>query len=189
MKRAIVRLIPVLLLMMSGCSYFTLVESGTSQTVGEVFRVQPRLAWSMHEDHGVVFWTIDGPALHRLTFVPAVDSGEGLDLGFGPTRDLPAFADTMTPLEIMDLVEATLARSDCHGIEKSDLKPARFGTLEGFRFQMAFATRSGLRYRGLVAGAVQGRRLHLVLYAGSDLYHYERYLPEVTAIIDSMEIL
>jgi hypothetical protein len=125
-----------------------------------------------------------------LLFFTGVEDGKSLyDLGHGRDDHPPVYRSHMTSLEIMDLLEATLARSGVHHIETKDLRPSRFGGLEGFRFEFDYVTDMGLQYRGFFKGTQRDGRLLALMYLGTALYHYEKNLPHAEQILSTLVIL
>lgn len=179
----------VCVFILSGCAHYRLVSAGQVLTVGGAFSVSPRIDWSMSDRNHPVTWTVDGPALQKLQFFPGIENGKPLiELPAAADRPMPSFKAKMTPIEIWDLIEATLSRMSAHEIKNERVQPAPFGSLEGFRFFFSFVSAAGLDYRGLAAGAVKDQKLFLVMYTGTKRFYYDKCLKEVERIIDSIKI-
>lgn len=176
---------------LAGCGTYQLVESGHRVTVGECFRVDPDIPWSMTKKAGVFIWTVDGQDLDRLIFFPGIKDGAPLiDLKKSAgSPQMPTYKDSMSLLEVVDLLEATMARLDYHQFEKQNLQPATIGGLDGFRVDFSFVSKQGLEYRGFAAGATKDHKLYLVMYMGAALHYYDQYKPIADHIITGMEIL
>jgi hypothetical protein len=188
--RTLLALIAVVFIV-AGCGTYQLVESGHRVTVGECFRVDPGIPWSMTKEGGVIVWTVDGQALERLIFFPGIKDGApliGRNRSAG-TPQMPTYKDSMTLLEVADLLEATMARLNYHQFEKQNLRPATIGGLDGFRVDFSFVSEQGLEYRGFAEGATKDHKLYLVMYMGTALHYYNRYEPIADQIITGMEIL
>ena len=188
--RGVLALIAVVFIL-AGCGVYRLVESGHRITVGECFRVDPEIAWSMTKDVGVVVWTVDGRGLEQLLFFPGVKDGAPLIARkqSGKSQPMPTYEDSMTLLEVVDLLEATMARLNYHQFAKQNLRPAPIGGLDGFRVDFSFVSEQGLEYRGEAVGATKDHKLYLVMYMGTALHYYDRYKTTVDRIITGMEIL
>jgi len=171
-----------------GCAQYSLVKAGGKTNVGNTYSVAPQIDWSMSSSNDLVVWTVDGPFLEKVFFFPAIENGKPL-LKAANDKKMPFFASTMTPIEIMDLVEATLARMKAQSIKKKNLKPAPFGKEEGFRFTFSYVSEDGLDYKGFAAGTVKDQKLYLVMYVGTDLCYFDKYVAEVEKVIDSIEII
>jgi len=175
----------------ASCGKYQLVESGHKVIVGECFRVDPEIPWSMTKEAGVFVWTVDGEVLERLIFFPGIKDGAPLVAlqKSGDSREMPTYKDNMTLLEVVDLLEATMARLDYHQFEKRNLRPETIGGLDGYRVDFSFVSKQGLEYRGFAAGAKKAHKLYMVMYMGTTLHYYDRYETIVDRIINSMEIL
>lgn len=181
----------VVILFLAGCAKYQLIQGGSTVTVGKSFRVNPEIAWSQYKSGNVHIWTINGPALERLMFFPAIEDGEAL-LDIKPqagSKEMPKFKSSMTLLDIVDLLEATFARLDTHQFEKQNLEPTPFGGQEGFRIEFSFVEDSGLQRRGVAAGAVKDDKLYMIIYAGAAIHYYEKHAATADHIINSVEIL
>ena len=180
----------VLLTVSIGCMHYSLVTAGKTIRIGNLLKVESSINWSKSEINGVETWTIDGPRLQRLMFFKRVkDNKPLLKIKGVDEKNTPLYKSSMTPIEIMELIEAALARSGGHKIVKKDLRPESFGGLDGFRFEFNFITKNGLKYNGFVVGAKKDDRLLTIMYLGTALYYYEKYLEDVEKIISSIEIL
>ena len=125
---------------------------------------------------------------------------------------LPRFRAHMTPTEIMEFcvgsirlmaggVEtANVARGwmpsegirtasiNAASIEATGLRPMDFGGLSGFRFDLRFLSKEGLRREGLVAGTVHEGRLYLIVYSGASEHYFSTHREAVERLIASVRI-
>ena len=173
---------------LAGCAQYSLIKAGNRTNVGKSFRVDPQIDWSMYSRNDLVVWTVDGPILEKVYFFPGIENGKPL-LNASNDKKMPVFSSTMTPIEVMDLVEATLARQKALSIKKENLKPAPFGKLEGFRFNFSYVSEDGLEYKGIAAGTIKDKKLYLIIYTGTNLFYYDKYVQEVEKIVNSVEII
>jgi hypothetical protein len=74
-------------------------------------------------------------------------------------------------------------------VEATDLRPAGFGSLSGFRFDFRFLSGEGLEREGMVLGTIHKEKLYLIVYTGARQYYYSTYKEEVERIFHSIEIL
>jgi hypothetical protein len=159
-------------------------------TIGNTIQVEPQTSWSKSEGNGIITWTADGPELERILFFPGVESGAPLvKASTENDKEMPLFSSSMTPLEVMDLLEATLSRMEFHDIKMERLTPHPFGGLNGQKVFFSYASKDGLRYKGFAAGAMKDERLFLVIYTGADLLYYDKYLAEAEKIVSSIKIM
>lgn len=175
---------------LTGCTHYSLVTPKERISVANCFSVDTNVAWSMAKENGVVVWTADGPGLQELIFFPGIASGSPLIKIQGQdSKKMPVYEDTMTSLEIVDLVEATFSKLNFYKFEKQNLKPQVIGGEDGFRFDFNYVSKDGLDYMGFAAGAVKSQKLYLVMYTGTSLHYYEKYASEADHIINSLKIL
>jgi len=180
------------LFIVSGCAYYSLVETGKQVQVGQGLAVESDIAWNKATWRGAVTWTVDGPSLQQLIFLTGIDDGKPL---FTPARQgqnsekMPKFRSGMTSLEIVDLLEATLVRENVHQFEKQNIQPVTFGGRDGFRFDFSYVSSGGLNYNGIATGAVKDDKLYLIMYLGTSMHYYEKYVEQVEQIINSVEFL
>ncbi|KPJ99305.1 MAG: hypothetical protein AMJ60_05455 [Desulfobacterales bacterium SG8_35] len=179
------------ILIVTGCAHYTLIEAGKKVEVGQAFMVDPGISWSMAKENGVIIWTVDGPGLQRLIFFPGIEDGSPL-FKASPGQEaekMPIFEAAMTLLEVMDLLEATLVQRQFHQIKEHNLLPLTIGGHEGFWVDFSYASKAGLEYKGFAAGAIKERRLYLVMYTGTALHYYEKYAAEAEKIVKSIEFM
>ncbi len=191
MRRATVGL--VLLLLVTGCARSGLVGPGTVE-VGDYYTVDSELAWSVDETGNTEIWTVDGPSLQAIRFFTGLEDGDALfeerTTLFGSDDDekLSRFRKNMTANDIMEFVLDSLTHAGVVGVTASNLRPQRFGDLVGFRFDMTYIFPSGLEGEALAVGAVDGERLHLILYSGARIHYFPKYLDAVEHIIGSVRM-
>lgn len=182
----------------AGCAPYSLVEPSRTR-IGESYSVEPQIRWTSLRDQGrTELWTVDGPALEHLRFVKDVADGQTL-LGRAittpgpggretPEDRQPRFRATMTPSEIIELVVDTWTLIGATQIEATGLRPAKFGSIDGFRFDLAFVWADGVDARAIVAGAVVRQRLQLIVYSGTRLHYFDKHRPAVDRLIDSVHV-
>jgi hypothetical protein len=192
MKRSIfLSILLVIVTIMVGCAHYSLVDSREKFLVGKGILVKTNIAWNVAKENGLIIWTIDGPGLQKLLFFTGIKDGKPL---FKPkpgqdSEKVPMFRNTMTSLEIVDLIEASLSRQNVHQFEKKNLQPKNIGGEEGFQFDFSYFSEQGLEYEGLAAGTIKNNQLYLFLYTGVALHYFEKYISEVDYILQSIEFL
>lgn len=173
----------------AACAPYSMVKSGQEVQVGKAFAVTTPVNWSKSGNGTVETWTIDGPQLQRLIFFKGVEDGRPLFSGHGSAeKDMPVFKSVMNSLEIKEFIEASLTRSGAHQMLTKDLRPAKMGHLDGFRFEFSFLVESGLKYDGFVVGAKQQDRLLAIMYVGTALHHYGKHLDDAEKVIASVVV-
>jgi hypothetical protein len=166
------------------------VERKTVDVEG-AYTVDPQITWSEFPgsstaSNGLV-WTVDGLFLQRLDLFGGIEDGQAL---FEPTgaeeESLPIFRADMRENEVQEFVLDTLAQQGFVDVEAINLRPSDIGSRKGFRFDLVMATASGLEMKGLVAGAIVGDELNLVLYTGTRLHYFAVRQSAVEGIIKSI---
>ena len=183
--------IAVLLITLTACAQYSLVEART-QKIGGAYTVDAQIAWNKHAEGKVEIWTADGPGLEALRFIKGLNDGDALftrPVGTAKEIKFPAYRVGMTASEVMEFVVDSLGRAGAAEVEARGLQPARFGAVPGFRFELTFATAQGLEMSGLAAGAVIEDALHLILYTGARVHYFPKYRDDVERLLGSIEMI
>ncbi|HEV2607161.1 MAG TPA: hypothetical protein VGT79_04180 [Xanthomonadaceae bacterium] len=178
------------LALLAGCAGERLVQPGIASANGGIVIDTP-IAWSRFVFSRYEIWTVDGIPLNRLYIVPSVKNGEHVFLERRVSAnhpDAPAFRTGMRAEEIRDIVLDALTETGAVNIESEGLRPARFGTIDGLRFEFSASTAAGLQYRGMVLAAAHGDELTFLLWMAPAEYYYGRDAASVARILDSARI-
>jgi hypothetical protein len=197
----------VLVLALAACEHYALVPP-TRTTIHQAFTVEPPRPWNrwsftfekispfefpLHEQWPgpVETWTAEGYGLDRIIFVAGLTSGSPLIKEDDSKDPIPKFRDDMTASEIMEFFEASLARTaQTTLIETKNLRPTQFGGVDGFRFDIRYVRKDDeVDTDGIVVGAVRNKKLYLIFFSGTHLYHYSKLLPDVEKLIASVKFL
>jgi len=146
------------------------------------------LDWSREVYSRMELWTIDGLPLNEFVLVSKVRPDEHVFLGAHDKKkhpDGPWFREGMRPDEIRDVLLDGLRQDGWQNVSASHLRPARFGDVEGLRFDLELTHGNGLVYRGLACAAVhEGRLTHWFWIAPAEHY-YGRDVAAVNAMFES----
>ena len=198
MVTARIGLLLLAVLLLASCAQpFVLVEPKT-QTVGEVISVEPGMTWNKMGSHRfkgkVEVWTLDGPTLNTLVFFTGVPDGEPL---FVPTNASekqeekpPVFRSSMNPLEVQELLQATMARffgSTIAETQNLNMQPVAEGN--GFRFETHLIGNDEVERSGIFTGTISKGKLYGAWFQGAKLHYFERYVPEYDRIIASAKLI
>ena len=134
-------------------------------------------------------WTIDGFGLDELFFFSGVASGAPLlrIAGVAP-KDMVLYNTTMLPDDVMDMIAGTLGKAGDQQLRTSALRPVPFGTVTGFRFDLAFTTEDGLQMKGMAFFAQRRKKLDVILFVAPSEYYYDQYAPTVEKIVSSVQV-
>lgn len=179
--------------LLAGCAPFTLINP-ERQTVGDVISVQPGTKWNKITNHNfqgkVEVWTLDGSVLNTLVFFTGVPGGEPLFtrrvMGSDQGEKPPVFKSSMNPVEIQELLEATVARFFQTTLaEGRNLKPVPIAEGKGFRFETRLVGRDEVERAGVFVGTIRNQKLFGAWFQGAKLHYFDRYLPEFERIVSS----
>lgn len=184
------RLLAILLsTALAGCAGgYTLVEPGRVQ-IDDEFSVASKVAWSQLVFGERHLWTINGAGLEAIWFYAGLKDGDSLIANVDQDKDAPRFDSDMRPNEVMELVVDSFGRAGAVNVEATGLRPARFGSMDGYRFELTLQTAEGLIKRGLAIGTIEEEKLQLIVYLAAGMYYYDRYLDEVESIFASVEMI
>ena len=183
----------VLGLLLAGCGGGqALVEPAAPVALSGTVKLRPQIAWSRSEDGPIETWTVDGENLNALVFVKGATNGDTLlpseALG-DRLGELPAYDREMTRLEVHDLYVATLSKLGYSRIATREVRPWSLGGRPGFRFEFSHQAEDGLRREGLAAGLVAAGRLWLITYTAPEVHYFQKYKPQVEALLSSITLL
>lgn len=188
----------VAIFLLTACApAFSLIKP-ERQTVGGVISVQPGVAWNkvgMHNYQGhVEVWTLDGQVLNTLVFFTGVPDGQPLFTvrAFGAPEGEKAavFRATMNPIEIQELLEATVSRYfQTTIVEVHNLKPMPIANGQGFRFETRMIGRDEVERDGVFVGTIRNQKLYGAWFQGAKLHYYKRYLPEFDDMVASAQLV
>ncbi|MDP6951147.1 MAG: hypothetical protein QGF53_00155 [Alphaproteobacteria bacterium] len=180
----------LLLLLAVACEQVTLVEPGT-QSINSAYEVTTPVAWSRFPLAPMEQWTIDGLPLQNLRLYAAIENGDALfeNSRAKPDDGVPRYRSGMRAGDVAELAVASLARAGANDPSFSNLRPAAFGSLSGFRFDIAFLSSDGLAYRGLAFAAIDEESiLRLLLYIGTAAVYFDAHRETVETIFRSVSM-
>ena len=178
-------------LVLAACVGFQAVGGGKPVNVGGSITVDSQVAWAHASGANTsgAIWTIDGFGLNELRFLTGIQPGSPLMQVSGvPRRELGAYQTSMLPNDVMDLFSSTLTRTGQQQVRPSALRPAPFGSVQGFRFDLEFVTKDGLQMKGMVLAAQRDGKLDLILFTAPAEYYFERHAPTVEQIFASIRV-
>jgi hypothetical protein len=184
----------LLVLLVTGCAPYALVEPKRI-AIDNGLTVEPQIAWtrpnpdSIQKRGPTQAWTVDGFALDEVLFYPGIADGQPLARQVDGQEKLPVFKKDLTAPEIMDLLEATVRRANQTTLtETHNLRPADFGGVPGFRFEMNVVLKDELPRKAIAAGAVSDGKLYMIVYQAPRLYYFDKYADVVERIIASAQL-
>lgn len=185
------------IILLTGCATYTLVKP-ERQTVGDVISVQPGISWNKVGLSGfqgqVEVWTIDGSQLNTLVFFTGVPDGEPLFTRRTTNPEQhekpPVFRANMNPIEIQELLEATVARFFQTTLaEGRNLNFETIADGEGFRFETRLVGRDEVERVGIFVGTIRNKKLYGAWFQGARLQYFHRYVPEFNGLVKSAKLV
>jgi hypothetical protein len=92
----------------------------------------------------------------------------------------------MRPEEVRDIIVAAMQGQNLVNITTSHLRPQKYGSVDGLRFDFAMANSDGLIYKGTVAAAEKDGKLTVLLWKAPAEYYYGRDVAAVTKMLDTL---
>lgn len=187
-RRLQVLLLALLVALIAGCA-----SGGKLVTAAEGVRVfdlqfDTGLDWARERQQRIELWTIDGLPLNQFVVIAKVRPNEHVFLSARERKnrpDGPWYRAGMRPDEIRDVLLDALRGDGWSHVSASNLRPARFGSVDGIRFDVELVHGNGLRYRGTYAAAEhEGKLTHWFWIAPAEHY-YGRDIAAVTRMFDS----
>ncbi len=184
-------LLALALLMLAACAS----SGGVLQHAGVVdvydMQITTDLNWARIKDplqHEEI-WTIDGMALNSLSIFSGIADGQHvfmLGRERSSHRDGPWFHSGMRADEIRDVVIAAMIRQGMVNVASQNLRPQRFGTVDGLRFEFTAVSNAGLIYKGKVAAAQRDGKLDLLLWKAPAEYYHDRDAASIDRMLDGL---
>ena len=178
---------------LASCQSFQAEERSKTYNVGDGITVDPQMVWTRMAGPRVGdtrrVWTIDGLGLDELLFLTGVTVGAPLLRIPGVARkDMVLYNATMLPDDVMDMIASTFGKNGDQQVRTAALRPVPFGTVTGFRFDLAFTTEDGLQMKGMAFFAQRRKKLDVILFVAASEYYYDPYAPTVEKIFSSVQV-
>lgn len=184
----------LLLLALAGLA--ACATGGRLQTAGRTevlgMTVETSLDWARYAGSRQEAWTIDGTALNQLRLFTGTRPGEHVFHLGRERRNIPQGAWYQPGLradELHELLLAALREQGWAAVQSSNLRPARFGSVDGLRFEFSMASQRGLRYAGTAALFERDGKLTTIYWQAPVEHYHPRDAAAVAALIDSIQPL
>lgn len=178
------------LLPLAACASYTAVNADKAVDVGDGVSVMPQIQWGQAPMTGFrgTLWTEDGASLDLLYFFTGIEPGKPLiDVRSADGKER-VYDKTMLPDDVMELLVTNFQNLGYTDITTANLKPAPFGALTGFRFDLNFATHGGLLMKGTALAAQHGDKLDLIVFAAPSEYYFDHYSDTVDKLLSSVTV-
>lgn len=180
-------LLAVLIVLTACATGGTLQTAGRTEVLG--LQLQTSLDWARYSGSRQETWTIDGTALNQLRLLTGTKPREHVFHLGRERRNAPQgawFKPGLRPDEQQELLLAALREQGWAEVEGDGLRPARFGTIDGLRFEFTMASQRGLRYAGTAAMFERDGKLTTIYWQAPVEHYHARDAAAVAALIDSI---
>jgi len=92
----------------------------------------------------------------------------------------------MSPIELVELVQNSLTTWGYENLQTSDIRSEAIGGHEWIAMDFAGSDSGGLDYSGMGFVTERNERLHLILYIGTRLYHFEKNKDDVVRLVSTL---
>lgn len=187
------RLLPcLLLLLLVSCA----TPGGKLQKAGATttfdMQIDTELDWARIKGPRQELWTIDGSALNSLSIFSGVKPNEHVFQQAKEKKsrpDGPWFRTGMRADEVRDIVVDALRGQGWSNVSAADLRPQKFGTVDGLRFELQLTNPEGLMYKGTVAAAERNGKLTVLLWKAPVEYYFDRDAAAVGRMLDGIRFM
>lgn len=179
---------------LAGCvahtSPFKYAELGSEPVaIGTTYKATPSEPWlgatsDLIEEYRVGWSAAKTPGAW-LSFTFDRKDGDALYEYVDP--DFPLFRSDMSSAEIMEFHKRSLEFRQLRNVETSNLRPAPFGAVTGFRFEYSYLRSDGSSARGTMLGAVVDERLQLISYSASS-EDFDLFLEDANRVMQSVQL-
>ncbi len=132
--------------------------------------------------------TLDGPALNRL-YVSDIKVGQPMVRSSSKEKPTPVLRADLSFNEQVEFVADSVAALGYFRVETRDLRPQKFGSLDGLRFEVDAQTQEGLNIDGAVLAAMsKDGVLHLVMFLAPEEHYFSASSQSVEKILASAQV-
>ncbi len=150
------------------------------------------LDWSREKGPRVEVWTIDGVPLNRFLVVAKVKPNEHVFLAAKERKsrpDGPWFRTGMRADEVRDVLVDAFRQGGWSRISTTNLRPVKFGSVDGLRFEATMTSDSGLIYKAQFGAAEHDGKLTHFQWMAPAEYYYDRDAAAVDRMIASVRFI
>jgi hypothetical protein len=150
------------------------------------------LDWSREKGPRVEVWTIDGVPLNRFLVVAKVKPNEHVFLAARERKsrpDGPWFRTGMRADEVRDVLVDAFRQGGWSRISTTNLRPVKFGSVDGLRFEATMTSDNGLIYKAQFGAAEHDGKLTHFQWLAPAEYYYDRDAAAVDRMIASVRFI
>ena len=168
-----------------------LVVANNGVTVLDL-QLDTSLDWSRDKGPRVEVWTIDGVPLNRFLVVSKVKPNEHVFLAARERKsrpDGPWFRAGMRADEVRDVLVDAFRQGGWSRITTTNLRPVKYGSVDGLRFEATMTSDSGLIYKAQFGAAEHDGKLTHFQWLAPAEYYYDRDAAQVDQMIASIRFI
>jgi hypothetical protein len=154
--------------------------------------VDSSLDWARVHAPRTEVWTIDGLPLNEFVVVSRVRDHEHVMLDSRERKhrpDGPWFRAGMRPDELRDVLLDAFRQDGWTRVAASGLRPARFGNVDGIRFEAELTEPGGLRYKAMFGAAEHNGRLTHFFWIAPEEHYFPRDRAAVEHMFDTLRFV
>ena len=125
--------------------------------------------------------------MESIRFISGIREGVPI-IDIAEEKHETSFRPDMSETELVDAVADAFSLSGAQQVKARNLRPTRFGSLDGFRFELDFLNEDGLKKEGVIVGTVVDESLYLIIYTAAKIHYFSKYAREFEDIVGSIEI-
>lgn len=164
-----------------------LVAAGDGIRVFDL-QMDTSLDWARTKAPRQEAWTIDGLPLNRFVVFSNVKPKEHVLLLARERKsrpDGPWYRPGMRPDEIRDVLLDALRGNGWSNVQAGNLRPVKFGDVDGLRFEATMTSGNGLVYQAMFGAAERNGKLTHFFWAAPREHYYGRDAAAVERMIAS----
>lgn len=160
-----------------------------SHTVGSVYQATAADGWQLFSStfdvDFIVHWTADRS--HSANFAHFIDISDGGALFTTSDPDFPLFRSDMSPEQVAAMLKESMELRGMPSIETENIRPAKFATLPGFKFDTNYVRSDGVEGQGIALGTIVNSRLQLI-YFTSSVETFGQYVEDAEFMMKSLTL-
>ncbi len=172
---------------LSACAGYKGVDSTKTIAVGDII-IAPQIGWTNIPVQGTLtMWTVNGTGLDELYFFNAKADAPLFETNKIANKDMAVYRAAMLPDDVMEAMASTLGKLGFLQVQTMGLKPAGFGSEQGFRFDITMTSSGGLQYKGMATFAQIPGKLEAVIFIAPEEYYFDHYAGTVDKVFSSIQ--
>ena len=155
-------------------------------------QVDSSLDWARIKYVRSQLWTIDGSPLNKFVFISKVKPNEHVFLLARERKsrpDGPWFKPGMRPDEIENIMLDGWRQMGFAQVSGSNLRPAKYGSSDGLRFDVVMTNEDGLIYQGTAGAVERNQHLNVMFWIAPKEYYFDRDISAVNKMFDSLRFI